>query len=331
MKKEMRFTRLLTGLCIIVAVMGLSIGAVGATTVTQVQINGTCFGPVSGYAIATQGSLSLNGSAITNAEVVAISPVNGQAFVAVSDNATMLTQAAEKLGVTEQALADALNVTTNEPVNLNAAAGQLGVTPQQLMDALGLPALPTKFAINASSGKTGVFVTQAVPADSLFRTGFGSFLSNVTLLTEAAGKLGVPEQTLAQALNATPDSPVNFIGAANQLGVTPQQLMDALGFPTPVTVTSGKTGIFVDISNVTVLTNAAEKLGVSERTLANALNATADKPVDLNAAAQQLGITQQQLADALGLPSPETITKTLSCGTAGSNGVALVVMRSSGQ
>ena len=45
MKKEMRYARLFTGLCIILAVMGLSIGTAGAATVTQALVNGTCFDP----------------------------------------------------------------------------------------------------------------------------------------------------------------------------------------------------------------------------------------------------------------------------------------------
>ncbi len=242
MKKEMRYARLFTGLCIILAVMGLSIGTAGAATVTQALVNGTCFDPANSYVIATQGSLNFsNGAAIT--KVVGIAPTTGQGpFISVSDNATMLTQAAEKLGVTEQALANALNVTTNTPVSLKSAAGQLGVTQQQLMDALGLPSR--------------------------------------------------------------------------------------------VTVTSGNTGIFADISNVTVLTHAAEKLGVSEQTLADALNINTPtgKTTDLNSAAKQLGITQQQLADALGFTAaPAYVKEVTPCGTAGSNGVALVVMRSSGQ
>ena len=111
--------------------------------------------------------------------------------------------------------------------------------------------------MNPPSGHAGFFATAAAPAgSSLFPTGF---ISNVTLLKEAAGKLGVSEQTLANALNTTPGCPVNFTAAANQLGVTPKQLMDALGFPEPVSITTENYGIIVGVSNVTVLTNAAEK------------------------------------------------------------------------
>ena len=60
------------------------------------------------------------------------------------------------------------------------------------------------------------------------------------------------------------------------------------------------------LTNQTLLTTAADKLGVSEQDLQNALTATANttsgRP-NLSAAAQQLGITQQQLTDALGFPA----------------------------
>ena len=61
-----------------------------------------------------------------------------------------------------------------------------------------------------------------------------SFLTNQTLLTTAAGELGVSETDLQNALstttNATTGRP-NLAAAAQQLGVTQQQLMDAFGFP----------------------------------------------------------------------------------------------------
>jgi ABC-type phosphate/phosphonate transport system substrate-binding protein len=54
-------------------------------------------------------------------------------------NSTVLNQAAEKLGVTEQQLENALNSSTGVRQNLTVAAQQLDVTPQQLADALGIP------------------------------------------------------------------------------------------------------------------------------------------------------------------------------------------------
>ena len=57
------------------------------------------------------------------------------------------------------------------------------------------------------------------------------FASNTTLLNAAAAKLGVSTTDLQAALNGTPGSRPNLTDAAQQLGVTPQQLMDALGFP----------------------------------------------------------------------------------------------------
>ena len=56
-----------------------------------------------------------------------------------------------------------------------------------------------------------------------------SFLTNDTLISAAADKLGVSEQDLKSALTPTNGRP-NFTAAAQQLGVTQQQLRDALGF-----------------------------------------------------------------------------------------------------
>ncbi|HUH78816.1 MAG TPA: hypothetical protein VLY83_02860 [Methanoregula sp.] len=60
------------------------------------------------------------------------------------------------------------------------------------------------------------------------------FMTNDTMLTAAAGKLGVSEQDLKNALNSTANATSgrpNLSAAAQQLGITQQQLMDAMGFP----------------------------------------------------------------------------------------------------
>jgi hypothetical protein len=57
------------------------------------------------------------------------------------------------------------------------------------------------------------------------------FLSNTTLLNAAAAQLGVSEQDLQNALTPASGQRINFTDAANQLGVTPDQLRSALGFP----------------------------------------------------------------------------------------------------
>ena len=65
--------------------------------------------------------------------------------------------------------------------------------------------------------------------DSAGRQSSGEdFLTNQTLLATAAGKLGVSETDLQNALSTT-NGRLNFTAAAQQLGVTVQQLMDALG------------------------------------------------------------------------------------------------------
>jgi hypothetical protein len=52
---------------------------------------------------------------------------------------------------------------------------------------------------------------------------------NATVLAGAAVKLGIPEPQLESALTNPSGGRVNFTDAAQQLGVTPQQLADALG------------------------------------------------------------------------------------------------------
>ncbi|WP_321507800.1 hypothetical protein [uncultured Methanoregula sp.] len=69
-----------------------------------------------------------------------------------------------------------------------------------------------------------------------------SYLTNETLLAAAAGKLGVSEQDIKNALdstkNATSGRP-DLSAAAQKIGVTPQQLTDALGIRTGGRIRSG--------------------------------------------------------------------------------------------
>jgi hypothetical protein len=51
------------------------------------------------------------------------------------------------------------------------------------------------------------------------------------VFSAAAVKLGVSEDTLRAALNTTAGGRPNLTAAAQQLGVTPAQLTDALGIP----------------------------------------------------------------------------------------------------
>ena len=54
-------------------------------------------------------------------------------------------------------------------------------------------------------------------------------LPNATVLAGAAIKLGIPESQLETALTGPSGGRVNVTAAAQQLGVTPQQLAEALG------------------------------------------------------------------------------------------------------
>jgi len=71
------------------------------------------------------------------------------------------------------------------------------------------------------------------------------------------------------------------------------------------------------LPNITVLAQAAAKLGVSEQQLENALTKPAGVRQNLAIAAQQLNVSPQQLSGALGIPSgfpvqrgePDTVTR----------------------
>ncbi|MBN3906837.1 MAG: hypothetical protein HWQ35_09850 [Nostoc sp. NMS1] len=99
----------------------------------------------------------------------------------------------------------------------------------------------------------------------------------------------------------------DFKAAAAKLGVSEQQLKDALGVPAnPPTGDRNQRPPRPDFKA------AATKLGVSEQQLKDALGVPANPPTgdrnqrpprpDFKAAAAKLGVTEQQLKDALGVP-----------------------------
>lgn len=123
--------------------------------------------------------------------------------------------AAQKLGITEAQLKEALGVPANPPaagdrsqrprLDIKGAASKLGVTEQQLVEALGLPPRPN---LAAAAQKLGVTEAQ---------------------LKEA---LGVPANPPSPGSDRTQRPPrPDLKSAAAKLGVTEQQLIDALGIP----------------------------------------------------------------------------------------------------
>lgn len=124
----------------------------------------------------------------------------------------------------------------------------------------------------------------------------------------AAQKLGISEADLKAALGVTSDSQgtpgqrprLDIKGAAATLGITEQQLVDALGIPPHPPRPD--------------FTAAAQKLGVSEADLKAALLVPTNPPStpptpgerpprpDFQAAAAKLGVTEEQLINALGIP-----------------------------
>jgi membrane-bound lytic murein transglycosylase B len=125
--------------------------------------------------------------------------------------------AAQKLGITEAKLKEALGVPTNPQAtpgqrpprpDFKAAAAKLGITEQQLVDALGIPPRPPRPDFAAAAQKLGVSEANLKAA------------------------LGVPANP-----PSTPPTPgqrpprPDFKAAAAKLGVTEEQLVNALGIP----------------------------------------------------------------------------------------------------
>jgi hypothetical protein len=127
----------------------------------------------------------------------------------------------------------------------------------------------------------------------------------------AAQKLGISEADLKAALGVTSDSQatpgtpgqrprLDIKGAAATLGITEEQLVNALGIPPRPPRPD--------------FAAAAQKLGVSEADLKAALGVPANPPTtpptpgqrpprpDFKAAAEKLGVTEEQLINALGIP-----------------------------
>ncbi|MBD2298992.1 hypothetical protein [Nostoc sp. FACHB-190] len=152
--------------------------------------------------------------------------------------------AAQKLGVSEQKLKEALGVPANPPSqgqgqrpprpDFAAAAQKLGVSEQKLKEALGVPANPPGQGQGQRQGK-GQGQGQ----------GQGDFNQRPPRpdFAAAAQKLGVSEQKLKEALGVPANPPSegqgqgqrpprpDFAAAAQKLGVSEQKLKEALGVP----------------------------------------------------------------------------------------------------
>ena len=125
--------------------------------------------------------------------------------------------AAQKLGISEAKLKEALGVPANPQAtpgqrpprpDFKAAAAKLGITEQQLVDALGVPPRRPRPNFAAAAQKLGVSEANLKAA------------------------LGVPANppTTPPAPGQRPPRP-DFKAAAAKLGVTEEQLVNALGIP----------------------------------------------------------------------------------------------------
>jgi membrane-bound lytic murein transglycosylase B len=125
--------------------------------------------------------------------------------------------AAQKLGISEAQLKEALGVPANPQAtpgqrpprpDFKAAAAKLGITEEQLVNALGIPPRPPRPNLTAAAQKLGV-------SEADLKAALG-------VPSEPQGAPGEPGQR--------PPRP-DLKAAAEKLGVTEQQLIDALGIP----------------------------------------------------------------------------------------------------
>lgn len=124
--------------------------------------------------------------------------------------------AAQKLGISEAQLKEALGVPTTPPApgerpprpDFKAAAAKLGITEEQLVNALGIPPRPPRPDLAAAAQKLGV-------SEADLKAALG-------VPSDPQGAPGEPGQR--------PPRP-DLKAAAEKLGVTEQQLIDALGIP----------------------------------------------------------------------------------------------------
>jgi hypothetical protein len=123
--------------------------------------------------------------------------------------------AAQKLGISEATLKEALSVPTTPPAPGQRpprpdfkAAAKLGITEEQLVNALGIPPRPPRPDFAAAAQKLGVSEADLKAA------------------------LGVPANppTTPPTPGQRPPRP-DFKAAAEKLGVTEEQLVKALGIP----------------------------------------------------------------------------------------------------
>ena len=151
-----------------------------------------------------------------------------------------LAAAARRLGMSEQSLRNALGP---PPPDLTAAARRLNISEQALRNALGVPNNGQRPGEGqAAPGRVGQ-PRQNRPEYDLDRPG------NIIQL---GSNRGTPSGTRRPGRSDTDDRP-NLAAAAARLGISEQQLRDALGPPPPD------------------LTAAAQRLGISVQVLRNVL------------------------------------------------------------
>ena len=201
-----------------------------------------------------------------------------------------LAAAASVLGVTEEALSDAMGERGDGKPDFATVAAQLGVTEEELSDALGIPVCGPKNG-KQGQGQNGPDAKKGPRVD----------------LEAAASELGVSEEALKTALGERGEGPPDFAAAAEELGVSEEELINALGVPAGGKNNGqhgqGQNGPDGQKRPRIDLEAAASELGVTEEALKTALGERGQGPPDFAAAAAELGVTEEALIDALEIPA----------------------------
>ena len=112
------------------------------------------------------------------------------------------------------------------------------------------------------------------------------------------------EEALKEALGEPGQGRPDFADVAAQLGITEEELINALGVPSggPNIRQQGQGPDGQNRPRID-LAAAASELGVTEEALKTALGERGQGPPDFAAAAAELGVTEPALIDALGVPA----------------------------
>jgi hypothetical protein len=131
-----------------------------------------------------------------------------------------MASAAEQLGVTEAVLMEAMCSPEQGPSDFAEVAETLGITEAALLDALG---------IDIADGETGIPENNENRPEQGGPGGPDESGQQMIDMGAAAEQLGVTEEVLMEAMGSPEQGPPDFTAVAETLGVTEADLLDAMG------------------------------------------------------------------------------------------------------